>query len=83
MPVLLVLIVGAAAGAIAVHFMNLRVSIWVAGAIGVLGAIFGGIILRGLAVLMLGAGSVAGLFAGGLIGAVVLIWLYRTYFSGR
>ncbi len=83
MPVLLVLIVGAAAGAIAVHFMKLEVSIWVAAAIGVLGAIFGGIILRGMAVLMLGAGSVGGLFIGGLVGAIVLIWIYRTYFVGR
>jgi uncharacterized membrane protein YeaQ/YmgE (transglycosylase-associated protein family) len=83
MPVLLVLIVGAAAGAIAVHFMKLNVNIWVAAAIGVLGAIFGGIILRGLAVLMLGAGSVGSLFVGGLVGAIVLIWLYRTYFVGR
>jgi uncharacterized membrane protein YeaQ/YmgE (transglycosylase-associated protein family) len=83
MPVLLVLIVGAAAGAIAVHFMKLNVSIWVAAAIGVLGAIFGGIILRGLAVLMMGASSVGSLFIGGLVGAVVLIWIYRTYFVGR
>jgi|GEM_PF-255409 len=83
MPVLLTLIVGAAAGAIAVHFMKLNVSIWVAGAIGVLGAIVGGVVLRGLLVLMLGAGSVASLFVGGLVGAVVLIWIYKTYFSGR
>lgn len=83
MPVLLTLIVGAAAGAIAVHFMKLNVSIWVAGAIGVLGAIVGGVVLRGLAILMLGAGSVASLFVGGLVGAVVLIWIYKTYFVGR
>lgn len=83
MPVLLVLIVGAAAGAIAVHFMKLNVSIWVAAAIGVLGALFGGIILRALAVLMLGASSVGSLFVGGLIGAIVLIWIYRTYFVNR
>tara|TARA_R110002096_G_scaffold14582_2_gene50600 strand:+ start:18380 stop:18631 length:252 start_codon:yes stop_codon:yes gene_type:complete len=83
MPVLLTLIVGAAAGAIAVHFMKLNVSFWVAGAIGVLGAIFGGIILRALAVLLLGASAVGSLFVGGLIGAVVLIWIYRTYFVNR
>ena len=40
MPVLLALIVGAAAGAIAVHFMKLNVSIWVAAAIGVLGLFY-------------------------------------------
>jgi uncharacterized membrane protein YeaQ/YmgE (transglycosylase-associated protein family) len=83
MPLLLVLIVGAAAGAVAVHFMKLNVSFWVAGAIGVLGALFGGIILRAIAVLMLGASSVGSLFVGGVIGAVVLIWIYRTYFMNR
>ena len=83
MPLLLVLIVGAAAGAVAVHFMKLNVSFWVAGAIGVLGALFGGIILRAIAVLMLGASSVGSLFVGGVIGAVVLIWIYRTYFINR
>ena len=82
MPFILTLIVGAAAGFLAVRFMGLQVNALVAVAIGVLGAIFGGIILRGLFVLFVGASSVLSMFIGGLLGAIVLIWIYRRYFGG-
>lgn len=82
MPFLLTLIVGAAAGFLAVRFMGLQTNALVAIAIGVLGAIFGSILLRGLFVLFVGASSVLSLFVGGLLGAIALIWIYRRYFDG-
>lgn len=81
MPFLLTLIVGAAAGFLAVRFMGLNANVLTSVAIGVLGAIFGGIILRGLMVLFVGASTVLSLFVGGLAGAVALIWIYRRYFG--
>ncbi len=82
MPFILTLIVGAAAGFLAVRFMGLQVNAWGAVAIGVLGAIFGGIVLRGLFVLFVGASSVLSMFVGGLLGAIALIWIYRRFFGG-
>ncbi|MBL4751882.1 MAG: GlsB/YeaQ/YmgE family stress response membrane protein [Amylibacter sp.] len=82
MPFILTLIVGAAAGFLAVRFMGLQTNAFVAIGIGVLGAIFGGIILRGLFMLFVGASSVLSLFIGGLLGAMALIWVYRRFFGG-
>jgi len=82
MPFILTLIVGAAAGFLAVRFMGLQVSALVAIGIGVLGAIFGGIVLRGLFMLFIGASSVLSMFIGGLLGAMALIWIYRRFFGG-
>ena len=82
MPFILTLIVGAAAGFLAVRFMGLQVNSLIAVAIGVLGAIFGGIALRGLFVLFVGASSVLSMFIGGLLGAIALIWIYRRFFGG-
>ncbi len=81
MPFILTLIVGAAAGFLAVRLMGLQVNALVAVAIGVLGAIFGGIILRALFVLFIGASSVLSLFVGGLLGAIALIWIYQRFFG--
>ncbi|MEH6359571.1 MAG: GlsB/YeaQ/YmgE family stress response membrane protein [Amylibacter sp.] len=82
MPFILTLIVGAAAGFLAVRFMGLQVNALIAVAIGVLGAIFGGIVLRGLFVLFVGTSSVLSIFIGGLLGAIALIWIYRRFFGG-
>ncbi len=81
MPFLLTMIVGAAAGLLAVRFMNVQASALVAVAIGVLGAVVGGIVLRTLAAMFVGTSSVLSIFIGGLLGAVVLIWIYRRYFK--
>ncbi|GHA56646.1 hypothetical protein GCM10008927_23070 [Amylibacter ulvae] len=83
MPVFLVLVVGAAAGILGSHFMKLNVNIYLACAIGVLGTIVGGFALRGLMNVMLSTTGVLSLFLGAIFGVVVLIWIYRTYFSGR
>ena len=63
------------------RFMGLQVNALVAVAIGVLGAIFGGIILRALFVLFIGASSVLSMFIGGLLGAIALIWIYQRFFG--
>ncbi len=81
MPFLLTMIVGAAAGLLAVRFMNVQASALVAVAIGVLGAVVGGIMLRTLAAMFVGTSSVLSIFIGGLLGAVALIWIYRRYFK--
>jgi uncharacterized membrane protein YeaQ/YmgE (transglycosylase-associated protein family) len=81
MPFILTLIVGAAAGFLAVRMMGLQVNALITVAIGVLGAIFGGIILRALFVLFIGATSVLSLFVGGLLGAIALIWIYQRFFG--
>ena len=81
MPFLITMIVGAAAGLLAVRFMNVQASALVSVAIGVLGAVVGGIVLRGLAAAFVGASSVLSIFIGGLLGAVALIWIYRRYFK--
>jgi uncharacterized membrane protein YeaQ/YmgE (transglycosylase-associated protein family) len=80
MPFILTLIVGAAAGFLAVRFMGLNANALTSIAIGVLGAIFGGIILRGMFILFVGASTVLSMFIGGLLGAMALIWVYRRFF---
>ena len=48
-------------------------------AIGVGGAIVGALVIRGLAEL---AGWMAG-FVGAVLGALVLLWIWKTYFAKR
>lgn len=75
MGILYLLIIGAAAGYIATRIMDLNTSVPVTIAIGVLGALIGGLVLTALlAVLGLAAG-----FIGAVLGALLLIWLYQTY----
>ncbi|MBE9477105.1 MAG: GlsB/YeaQ/YmgE family stress response membrane protein [Proteobacteria bacterium] len=81
MPFILTLIVGAAAGFLATRFMKLETNALVAIGVGVLGAIFGGIILRALFTLFVGASSVLSMFIGGLLGAIALIWIYQRFFG--
>ncbi|GLQ35056.1 hypothetical protein GCM10007939_13390 [Amylibacter marinus] len=80
MPILLTIIVGAAAGMLVAYLLKLKVSPFVAIAIGVIGTILGMISLRGLMVLMAGASTVASLFVAALFGSAVLIILYRVLF---
>ena len=73
------IIIGVAAGFIASKVMKTNLSLVETIAIGILGAIIGGLVLRGL--------IVAGSMIFGLVGAVawacVLIWLYQRYVKGR
>lgn len=75
MSILLLIIVGAAAGFIATRLMGMDTDIITTIAIGVFGALIGGIVLRLLLTMM---GAMAG-FVGAVLGALVLIFLWKTY----
>lgn len=79
MQVIFLLILGAAAGFIATRLMRLDTDIPTTVAIGALGALIGGFVLRFLIML---SGWAAG-FVGAVLGAMMLIWLWRTYGPGR
>jgi len=74
-PVIWLLIIGAAAGFIATRLMRIEADIITTVVIGMAGALIGGLALRALlAVLGLGAGLV-----GAVLGSLVLIWLWQFY----
>lgn len=75
MSVLFLLIVGAAAGFLATRALDMNTSVPVTIAIGVLGALIGGFVVRFLLTTM----ALAGGFIGALLGAFVLIWIWQTY----
>ncbi|MBZ0127710.1 MAG: GlsB/YeaQ/YmgE family stress response membrane protein [Rhodobacteraceae bacterium] len=79
MGVLYLLIIGAAAGYIATRIMDLDTSVPVTIAIGVIGALIGGLVLTMLLAVM---GMAAG-FLGAILGALLLIWLWQTYIAGK
>ena len=79
MQVVLLLIVGAAAGFLATRMMKIKTDIPTTIAIGVGGAIVGALVIRGLAEL---AGWMAG-FVGAVLGALVLLWIWKTYIAKR
>ena len=69
------IIIGAAAGFIATRLMRLEADSPTTMFIGVTGALVGGIVLRMLTTVM---GWMAG-FVGAVLGAMLLIWIWRTY----
>ncbi|RLL72243.1 GlsB/YeaQ/YmgE family stress response membrane protein [Paenirhodobacter hankyongi] len=75
MQVIALIIIGAAAGFIATRAMKMETDIPTTVAIGVIGALIGGLVLRFLMAL---TGALGG-FVGALLGAFVLIWLWRQY----
>lgn len=75
MPLLLLAIIGAAAGFLATRLMKVQADIPTTIAIGVGGALIGGLVLR---FLMMVTGWMAG-FVGAVLGAVLLIWLWQKY----
>lgn len=79
MAILALIIIGAAAGLIATRLMNIQTDLVTTIAIGVFGALIGGLVLRFLVSL---AGLAAG-FVGAVLGALALIWLWEKYVSGR
>ncbi len=79
MGVLFLIIIGVAAGFIASKVMKTDLSLVETIAIGVLGAIIGGVILR----MLIAAGSLIFGLVGAVVGACILIWLYQRYFKGR
>lgn len=75
MPLVALIIIGAAAGFLATNFMKLKTNLVATISIGVLGALVGGLVLR---VLLTITGWMAG-FVGAVLGAMLLIWLWQTY----
>ncbi|MGB5869465.1 MAG: GlsB/YeaQ/YmgE family stress response membrane protein [Albidovulum sp.] len=79
MPILALIIIGAAAGFIATRAMRIEADIITTLAIGIFGALIGGLVLR---VLLTVTGFAAG-FLGAVLGAMVLIWLWQKYGPNR
>lgn len=75
MGIVVLIIVGIAAGFLATRFMWLETDVLTTFAIGVAGALIGGFVLRGLIVM---ASGMAG-FVGAVLGAMLLIWIWKTY----
>ena len=76
MPFLWFIIVGVAVGFLATRILKVDLDLPTTIALGVLGALIGGLVLRGL-IMMAGMG--AG-FVGALLGALCLIWAWKTWF---
>lgn len=72
---LLILVVGAAAGFLATRFMRVQADVPTTIAIGVGGVFMGWLVLRFLTFV---SGALA-MFVGAVLGAALLIWLWRTY----
>lgn len=79
MGILALIIIGAAAGFIATRAMKIDADLITTIAIGILGALAGGLVLR---ILLTITGFAAG-FVGAVLGAMLLIWLWKTYGPGR
>lgn len=77
MPILGLLIIGAAAGFIATRLMRLETGLIPTVCIGMAGAVIGGLLLRLLLTVM---GAMAG-FVGAVLGALLLVWLWQRYLS--
>ncbi len=75
MTIVLFLIVGIAAGFLATRIMGLNTDPLTTIAIGVAGDLVGGFVLRTLVMV---SGWMAG-FVGAVLGAILLIWLWKTY----
>ncbi|WP_323782799.1 GlsB/YeaQ/YmgE family stress response membrane protein [Leisingera sp.] len=75
MPIIALIIIGAAAGFLATRLMRLETDIITTVVIGMAGALIGGLVLRALLAVM---GFMAG-FAGAVLGALVLIWLWQRF----
>ncbi len=75
MSIIILIIVGAAAGFLATRVMNVETDVISTVAIGIFGALIGGLILRFLLTV---TGAMAG-FVGAVLGAMLLIWLWQTY----
>lgn len=75
MPLIWLLVVGVAVGFLATRILRINLDTPSTIALGVLGALVGGLVLRGLTLVAgIGAGVV-----GALLGAVLVIWAWKTW----
>ncbi|MBN2630198.1 MAG: GlsB/YeaQ/YmgE family stress response membrane protein [Rhodobacteraceae bacterium] len=77
MPIIALIIIGAAAGFLATRMMKVNTDVPTTIAIGIFGALIGGFVLRFLITI---TGWMAG-FVGAVLGAVLLLWLWKTYIA--
>ncbi|MCW3780521.1 GlsB/YeaQ/YmgE family stress response membrane protein [Defluviimonas salinarum] len=75
MAIIGLIIIGAAAGFIATRLMGIEADPVSTVAIGVLGALAGGLVIR---FILMVSGWLGG-FVGAVLGAMALIWLWRSY----
>jgi uncharacterized membrane protein YeaQ/YmgE (transglycosylase-associated protein family) len=75
MPLVALLIIGVAVGFLATRILKVNLDTPSTVALGVLGALIGSVVLRGLTML---AGIGAG-FVGALLGALILIWAWKSW----
>ncbi|MCU9848495.1 GlsB/YeaQ/YmgE family stress response membrane protein [Defluviimonas sp. WL0024] len=75
MAIIGLIIIGAAAGFIATRLMGIEADPVSTVAIGVLGALAGGLVIR---FILMVSGWLGG-FVGAMLGAMALIWLWRSY----
>ncbi len=75
MGIVLLIVIGVAAGFLATRAMGLQTDVLTTIAIGVAGALVGGFALRALLTV---AGWASG-FIGAVMGAMLLIWIWKTY----
>ncbi|MBE1295162.1 GlsB/YeaQ/YmgE family stress response membrane protein [Phycobacter azelaicus] len=77
MSIVALIIIGAAAGFLATRLMRIEADIITTVAIGMAGALIGGLVLRALLAVM---GMLSG-FVGAVLGALALIWIWQKYFQ--
>ena len=75
MPVVWLIIGGAAAGFLATRVMRVNLGVVETVGLGIAGAVIGGLVLRFLIAV---TGALAGL-VGAVLGAILLIWLWQIY----
>lgn len=75
MGIIWLVIIGAAAGFLATRLMRMETDIITTIAIGIGGALLGGVVLN----LLLRAMGMASGLIGAVLGSLVLIWLWKTY----
>ncbi|MCA3452530.1 MAG: GlsB/YeaQ/YmgE family stress response membrane protein [Rhodobacter sp.] len=73
--VLLIVIVGAAAGFLATRFMRLQTDVPTTIVIGIVGALVGTLALR----LLVAITGWLAMFVGAVLGAMLVIWLWRSF----
>ena len=79
MPIIALIIIGAAAGFLATRIMRVDLGVPQTIAVGIIGAVIGGLLLR---LLTTALGAAAGFF-GALLGAILLLWAWKTFLRGR